>query len=66
MAMLGALLLKAGIGGRAGNKLRSITSVIFIGTIRTFRSVAIAVRSCTSGTINSSPSALLKQSDAVN
>ena len=66
MAMLGAKWLKAGIGGRAGSKLRSITSVIFIGTIRTFRSVAIAVRSCTSGTINSSPSTLLKQSDAVN
>ena len=66
MAMLGALGLKAGIGGRAGNKLRSITSLIFIGAIRTVRSVAIAVRSCTTGAINSSPSRLLKQSDAVN
>ena len=58
MAMLGGLGLKGGIVGKADGKSRASASVMFRGTIRTVRSVAISVSSCTTGTITSSLSVL--------
>ena len=58
MAMLGTLGSNGGIVGKADGNSRVSASVMFRGIIRTVRSVAIPVSSCTTGTINSSPSGL--------
>ena len=58
MAMLGTLGLKGGIVGKADGNSRASASVMFRGTIRTVRSVAIPESSCTTGTMNSAPSGL--------
>ena len=58
VAMLGALGLKGGIVGKADGNGRVSASVMFTGTIRTVRSVAMLVSSCTAGRITSALSKL--------
>ena len=58
MAMLGALGLKGEIVGKSDGNGRASASVMFTGTIRTVRSVAIVVSSCTTGAMNSISSLL--------
>ena len=58
MATLGASGLKGGIVGKSDGNGRVSATVVFTGTIRTVRSVAIVVSSCTTGAMNSISSLL--------